>query len=467
MQGFFFLSALVLLTVLAACSQTPPASVPDPAKTPSTTATSVPTEIPPERSTASGAATPTATPEPGRSSSTPESILATATPSTTSMESPTTPTKAGSSSPTPSPTEAATANPSGAGSAPGTAPPHGLSELLNMVPPEFAGDTLVFSFNGLGSQDDHGQFPGGRAMHPEIAANIVRLNDLMGLDFRNYEQGIWSWRPGNRSRTFLAFRGPMAGQQTREKLEGLGFRETSYLETAYFELHEDFKFDIKHELRRTGLLFNRLALIENSVLAAPATEIIENLIAAQQTDSQTPSTSSPHSALAKAAGNGMVSGAFFGPEWIPETWNTVNPGPSDRLDRYLAGPEAWGTLSGYSLALLGYRAGESGDEMVVALYYSEPTDAEAGSKELASRWSSYLYDPSGALAEADETLLNQVCSPLSVRTIQSAEHWIIVGNCPVVKNEDTGSGVGGPSIWLWLFDTRQLEFLAPDIEELR
>ena len=45
---------------------------------------------------------------------------------------------------------------------------------------------------------------------------------------------------------------------------------------------EDFSFDIKHQLRRTGLPFNRLALTGDSILAAPATEIIESLIAAPQ-----------------------------------------------------------------------------------------------------------------------------------------------------------------------------------------
>ncbi len=366
----------------------------------------------------------------------------------------------------PGPTATPAAKPNIADSTTGRPTPQDLNELLNLVPPGFADDIIMFSFNAPESQDELGQFPEGRAMHPEIAANIVKLNELMDLDFQSYEQGIWSWKPGNRSRTFMAFQGPVAGQQTLEKLEGLGFRETSYRDTTYFELHEDFKFDIKHELRRSGLIFNRLALQEDSVLAASATEIIKSLIAARQTGSQNASTSSPHSALAKAGGDGLVSGAFFRPDWIAETWNTVNPRPADRLDRYRAGPEAWGTLSGYTLALLGYRTAGSGDEMVVALYYPELVDVEAHSKELASRWNSYVYDPSGPLAEADEMPLNQACSPLSVHTIQNAEHSIIVSNCPMVENDTTGSGISGPSIWLWLFDTKQLEFLAPDIKDL-
>ena len=211
----------------------------------------------------------------------------------------------------------------------------------------------------------------------------------------------------------------------------------------------------KHQLRRTGLLFNRLALTGDSVLAAPATEIIGSLIAALQTGSQALSTSSPHSALADAAGDGLVSGAFFTAGWIAETWNTVNPGPADRLERYRTGPKAWGTMSEYSLALLGYRAGGKrgrNDHRPVLL--SRPLMARTTRGNWAARWDSYLYDPSGLLVEDDEIPLNQACSPLSVHTIRDAEHSIVVGSCPINKNAGTDSGTGGLSLWLWLFDTR-------------
>ena len=256
----------------------------------------------------------------------------------------------------------------------------------------------------------------------------------------------------------------MEGQQTDDKLKDLGFSETSYLDSTYFELDEDFSFDIKHKLRRSGLLFNRLALLGDAIMAAPATRIIESLIAARQTGTQTLSTASPHSALANAAGDGLVSGAFFRPSWIVETWNTVNPRPPDR---YQTGPEAWGTLSRYNLALLAYRMRENAGEIVVALYYCGPIDVESDSQELAARWNSYLFDSSGALSKAEEISLSQACSSLSVRTIQQAKYSMIVGSCPIIKNKNTGPGISGPATWLWLFDTRQLEFLAPDTEDIK
>ena len=231
----------------------------------------------------------------------------------------------------------------------------------------------MFSFNDPKSIGDDWAFAEGRAIHPELKTNMVDMNELMGLDFRFYEHGIWSWKPGNSSITFMVFQGPIEGQQATDKLKGLGFRETIYRDTTYFELDEDFSFDVRHQLRRTGLLFNRLALLENSIIAAPATEIIERLIAARQTDSRTLMDSVPHSSLVRAAGEGLVSGAFFGPRWIVESWNSVNPKPPEQLDRYRAGPEAWETLSDYSLALLGYRIRENRDEMVIALNYRTPT----------------------------------------------------------------------------------------------
>ena len=369
---------------------------------------------------------------------------------------------------TPTVTETPTSESEGTGVPQGTPLKQDLNKLLNIVPSEFSDDTLVFSFNDAEPLADYRVWAEGRAIPPEISMSIVTLNEMLGLDFRSYEQGIWSLRPVNNPlKTFMAIQGPIVGQQTTNKLRDLDFRETSYRNTTYFELDEDFRVDIKHPLGKTGLFFNRLALFEDSILAAPATEIIESLIAARQPKSQTLMDSVPHSSLANAAGDGLVSGAFFRPRWIVETWNSVNPRPVDRLDRYKAGSGAWETLSDYSLALLGYRIRENKDEMVIALHYPTPTDITADSQELAIRWNNYIFDPSGPFIEDDDIPLNQACSPLSVHTVQHTEHSTIVGSCLMKKNENTNSASFGPSLWLMLFITKQLEFLATDIEDLK
>ena len=104
--------------------------------------------------------------------------------------------------------------------------------------------------------------------------------------------------------------------------------------------------------------------------------------------------------------------------------------------------------------------------MVIALHYPTPTNIKADSQELAIRWNNYVFDPSGPFLE-DDIPLNQACSPLSVHTVQHTEHSTIVGSCLLKKNETTPSATFGPSFWLWLFQTKQLEFLATDIEDLK
>ena len=123
---------------------------------------------------------------------------------------------------TPTETETPTSESEGTGVPQGTPLKQDLSKLLNIVPSGFSDDTLVFSFN----DPDHGVFSEGRAIPPEISMSIGTLNEMLGLDFRSYEQGIWSLRPVNNPlKTFMAIQGPIVGQQTTNKLTDLDFRK--------------------------------------------------------------------------------------------------------------------------------------------------------------------------------------------------------------------------------------------------
>ena len=208
-----------------------------------------------------------------------------------------------------------------------------------------------------------------------------------------------------------------------------------------------------HELRRTGLTFNRVAISEGGVLAAPATGIIEALIEAGRGASETLARSFPHSVLASVAGGELVNGAFFTPQWVVDTWYTVNPRSPERLNRYSGN---WKTLPEYTLAL----SGNSSGRIVVALFLPAGSDAEAAEQELATRWGSQQYDPSGPLTEEEFVPLGQACSPFTTRITEHARYSVLVGSCPVVGNGDS-------SVWTWLFSTRQLEFLVPDLGDLR
>ena len=356
---------------------------------------------------------------------------------------------------------------SGSGSKPSEVPfNRDLIELLGMVPLEFSDHTLAFSFADPDVRGDYMAIGNGRAMHPEIRTRIVQLNELMGLDFTHYERGIWSWRELYRTPAFMAFRGAIARQGAKDKLGHLGYQEQSHYDTTYYELNEDYAIDIAHPLRQSGLDFNRLVLSEDTVLAAPATNIIESLITVRRGDTGSLADSATHTSLVNSAGDGLVSGAFFGPQWISKTRKSVIPEQSDWLDRYREGRETWDTLSAYSLALIGYRMKDNQDEFFMALYFPTSTDIEATSRELEARWDGYSLDPYGQKPGVEYVPLNQVCSPLSFEIIRDADGSILVGTCPLIGIEDDSSGISGPSLWTWLFYSRRLEFLALDIRNL-
>ena len=148
----------------------------------------------------------------------------------------------------------------------------------------------------------------------------------------------------------------------------------------------------------------------------------------------------------------------------------MNTRPVDGLDRYTTGAEQWGRLSPYSLALLGYRVREDAEETVVALFYPDPEAAGNDAPELEQRWNSFHYDPSSGLLtepESEETPVTRSCFPFSTTVIRQATHSVLVGTCPVLRGEDLDPTAQGPNLWRSLFDTRELQFLAGDLEDLR
>ena len=176
----------------------------------------------------------------------------------------------------------------------------------------------------------------------------------------------------------------------------------------------------------------------------------------------------------------MVGGVFMSPGWMVENWKTAStrsvgrldrdPDSTrsvDRLDRYMEGPDQWGQLSPYDLALLGYRVRGDAEETVFALYYPDPAAAAGDSGELEKRWNSFHYDPTGTRAESEEVLATLSCSPFSTAIIEGAGHSVLIGTCPVLRSEEWDNAVKGPSLWSSLFGSSELHFLVRDLEELK
>ena len=363
-----------------------------------------------------------------------------------------------------------------------------LMASLAAVPVEFADSVIVFadyagSRAATGLEDVQGiedVFSGenpeaisriyeGAAIHPEFRRRVVSLDDLVGLDVFAFDRSIWSSEPRHEAPGFLLIQGKFDIENVINNLMELDYTKDSHMGADYYRLGDDFGYSIAHPLRGLGLTLNRVAWLDPWLAAARSTGTIAGLIEVQRGEKPSILVNDGHRALAEAVGEGLLGGAYMPPQWIVENWNTVNTRPADRLGRYKAGAERWGRLSPYSLALLGYRVREDAEETVVALFYPHPEAAGNDAHELERRWNSFHYDPVGPLTEPEpeETPVTRSCSPFSTTVIRQAAHSVLVGTCPVLRGEDLDLTVKGPSLWLWLFGTRELQFLVRDLEDLR
>ena len=312
----------------------------------------------------------------------------------------------------------------------------------------------------------------GIAIDIDFLSKTVILKDRVGLDVYAFDRSIWSSEARHEAPGFLLVQGKFDIENVIDNLIELGYTKDSHMGADYYRLGDDFGYSIAHPLRGLGLTLNRVAWLDQWLAAARSTGIVAKLIDVQRGDASSLLESESHRALAEAVGEGLIGGAFLPPQWVLENWNTVNTGPVERLDRYMEDAEEgdgrWERLSPYSLALFGYRAWEDAEETVVALFYTDPTAAEHDAQELKKRWDGFHYTLSGLMGEeTPEVPATASCSPFSTSIFRQPAYSVLVGTCPVLRSEAPDPTVKGPSLWSWLFDARELQFLVGDLNDLR
>ena len=385
-----------------------------------------------------------------------------------------------------------------------------VAQALGSVPLEFSGQVVEFAdYSGSRAatgleeavsaevlfQLDHRtreRYHEGLGLHPHLRARIQRMNDRMGVDVFAFDQSIWSWQDGFNSPTFMLVEVPFDPEKVAGKLKALDYKKADHSGTAYYWLAEDFA--PRRLTRPLGLPLNRVAFLDGRLATAPSTGIIEQLIDVHHGQSPSLLESAPHRALVEAAGEGLLGGVFIPPGWVVESWKTavgrrlvgwLDRGTGDtrpvdqtdrgslkaravaRLDRYLAGPGRWGQLSPYGLVLFGYRVQGDAEETVLALYYPDSAAAARDAGELEKRWNSFYYDPTGAHRESEDVPATLSCSPFSTTVVEGSGHSLLIGTCPVIRSEERDLTVKGPSLWEWLFETRELQFLVRDLDDLK
>ena len=317
-------------------------------------------------------------------------------------------------------------------------------------------------------------FEGTAGDHPRLGSALTYMEESFNYSVWEYDLAVWNEFHGGREPQFMIFEGISDVDGMMRGLAEQGFEETDYNGTPYWRIYEDYRYDIKrHPIRILTSKWNRVALMDNRILAAPATPVIENLIDVQKGESTSLLESPTHLSLARALGKGMIGGIFATPERIAyyATGNfrlqmlvgNVQWSEFDHkaLDMHLTGPEAWGKLSPYSVALFGYRVQDDVEETVIALHYFDPDAARRDAGELEKRWNSFHLFVQYGVPVTDS------CAPLSIKIEEAEESCILLATCPVIRGtEEHDAFVRGPDLWIELyFDGGKLEFLALDLEE--
>ena len=321
-------------------------------------------------------------------------------------------------------------------------------------------------------------FEGTIAYPDHMVSASIAIEELMDYSLREYELGVWHWDFGYKRPHFMVSEGISAPDGLLRGLAEQGFEETEYRGTSYWQIYEDYGYDInRRPLRTLFSSWNRVAIMDNRLLTAPATSIILGLIDVQKEKSASLLESPPHLALSRVVGQGMIGGVFVTPDWIAEHAvgsfrfsNRQRCSPtivgvcewfSDALDMHLAGPDAWSKLSPYNVALMGYRVQDDAEETVIALHYTDPDAARRDADELKKRWNSFHLH-----VELDVSVAHS-CSPLSTRVEEFEGFSVLLATCPVIRRDGEGETLApGPDLWNHLFQLgSKLEFLALDLEE--
>ena len=323
-------------------------------------------------------------------------------------------------------------------------------------------------YEKLDEQERNRFYEGVGNTHRDLTQLATSTSEKYGFDPWAFDLGVWGPIGNRPTPKFTVTEGGFDAATVSEKLEAFGqqeealaYQKTDYKGTTYYTRSEDYRFPLRTEPPLVYSALNRVVVEGDRMLAAPATFIIEDLIDVREGDAPNLLESDAHLSLAREVGEGLIGGAFLPPAWIAENAIGHSRGDygvdPDVLDVYLEGPQRWGTLSDYDLALFGYRVLGESRKTVIALYYPNLDAAEKDAEELKKRWDSFHV-------HIDLIPVSDLCSPLSVRVVRKEGASMLIGNCDVISTENETLFSHGPDLWLVLTYTGTLEFLVDDME---
>jgi hypothetical protein len=170
------------------------------------------------------------------------------------------------------------------------------------------------------------------------------------------------------------------------KLTELGYTRTDYGQYSYYGIHGDYEIDMINPLSQLVLAaMNRMAVFDDTVIMSPVTDNVTRIFDTMAGDVPSVIDNSLCRALADSLGDVLVA-TLTTPERV--VYSDIYT--QEEVPKFDFTPPAdWGTLHGYEMAAIGYKAEGEKRVLMIALCYADEAVARADGATILKRMASY------------------------------------------------------------------------------
>jgi len=278
--------------------------------------------------------------------------------------------------------------------------------------------------------------------------NYEQLAPVIGWDRFMIDRAVYNDTP--MPWNFSVNEGNFDEELIGRNLTGQGYREVRYGDFTYYHVNEDMEVDIHSQIGGAVLSqLNRVAVLDDMLVTAPATGIMTGVLEAMSGDVETVIDSPACRAIADSLGD-VFTAVLITPERVMNFYVTQTPPSFD-----FPTAAGWGTLHRYGMLGIGYRNDGKERYWDTCLYYEDASAAQADAGELVSRLKSYVfYTQFKPVENVPLTSLYEVGEPI-IREYKA-------GATLTVSCRYLAETTGGNSFTGIVVPARDFLFLAPD-----
>lgn len=260
---------------------------------------------------------------------------------------------------------------------------------------------------------------------------------------------------GGGPKTAAFLKGNFDAEEIRLRLKELEYQEIEAYGETYYTIRDDYQWPSFTSPAMFALgSMNRVFVEDDVLIAAPATDMVTDILAAWAGEQSSLSEDTAFSSLAAALGDPLSAALLTRDTALNfEASGVSSEGQANILSDYQR-PSDWGVIHEWEALGIGFGRDDDARWLVISLFYSDPDAAEADAQELLQRMDGYstvateLSDRNAWL----EFPIDTSCSRLTSDAQRHDDGSTLSIQCALT--EDAVS-------WVLLMELRDLGFLLP------